>query len=57
MCEVKQESRKALPNLKTDNPMTAATEARIGAWVQVKWMTIENLRKPMTVCVEKDFGG
>ena len=57
MCEVKQESRKALPNLKTDNPMTAATEATIGSWVQVKWMTIENLRKPVTVSVDKDFGG
>lgn len=56
MCEVKQESRKTLPNLKTDNPMTAATEARIGSWVQVKWMTIENLRKTMTGSVDKDFG-
>ena len=57
MCEAKQESRKALPNLNTDHPMTAATEARLSSWVQVKWMAIESLKKPMTASVDKDFGG
>ena len=57
MCEVKQESRKALPNLNTDNPMTAATEARLSSSVQVTWMEMESMRKLMTVSVDKHFGG